>query len=176
MYPNFRCSGSDARDMYGHPSGSVYNTFEITISGNTVRLAKGDNVVVYRDDSSITLGCTVSDPCRIKITGDDWGKSELPIFLKIFLEQWKIKYIFIHISKSYLKSDVSKKIYTARSIFHENMFRLKAHYSYVFSSPKQVLFSSSTLTRATAKSAAVVVTPSRSGAVASSAPPQLAYH
>ena len=161
--------------MYGHPSGSVYNTFEITISGNTVRLAKGDHVVVYRDDSSITLGCTVSDPCRIKITGDDWGKSELPIFLKIFLEQWKIKYIFIHISNSYLKSDISKKMYTAKSIFHKSMFRLKAHYSYVFSSPKQVLFSS-TLTRATAKSAAVVVTPSRSGAVASSAPPQLAYY
>ena len=46
------------------------NKFEILTTGTVKLLQVGQSVVIYRDDSSITLGCTASDPCRLTIMGE----------------------------------------------------------------------------------------------------------
>lgn len=70
---NFRCENSDLRDMYGHLNGRSSSSFTFEIpsgAGVNKKLNQGDFVVIYRDDSSITLGCTKSDPCRLTIKGE----------------------------------------------------------------------------------------------------------
>ena len=68
----FRCTSSD-RDMYGYVtgSGSRSSNFEIRTSDTFQDLEKDDNVVITRKDSSITLGCTERDPCRVTIQGEE---------------------------------------------------------------------------------------------------------
>ena len=67
----FRCTSND-RDMYGYiDNRGGSNSFEIRTSGTEQFLRAGQIVVIYRKDSTITLGCTQSDPCRLTIEGEE---------------------------------------------------------------------------------------------------------
>ena len=57
--------------MYGYVNGDTANTFEIRTTDTEHFLNKNDFVVIMRKDSSITLGCSVSDPCRLTVKGEE---------------------------------------------------------------------------------------------------------
>ena len=74
MKTRFRCQADSTRDMYGHVDdrlspGSVFR-IESEPTGSQKLLEKGQTVVFYRDDTTITLGCSENDPCRVTIKGE----------------------------------------------------------------------------------------------------------
>ena len=72
MKTRFRCQADSTRDMYGHVDDRLHSVFRIESepTGSQKLLEKGQSVVFYRDDTTITLGCSVNDPCRVTIKGE----------------------------------------------------------------------------------------------------------
>jgi hypothetical protein len=57
--------------MYGYIDGSSSNNFEIRTVESPKLLEQGETVVITRKDSTITLGCTEEEPCRLTIKGEE---------------------------------------------------------------------------------------------------------